>query len=95
MDVGDVLVIFTDGLTETMNKSKEEFGKERIIRILKNSAPKGAQSILEDIIDELYLFTNGEKREDDLSIIVLKRTNSKGYIDYLEVISDVEDVEEL
>ena len=95
MGVGDVLVIFTDGLTETMNKEKEEFGKERIMRILRNSAPKDAQSILEDIVDELYLFTNGAKREDDLSIIVLKRTNSKGYIDYLEIISDVEDVEEI
>ncbi|MBR0033133.1 MAG: SpoIIE family protein phosphatase [Treponema sp.] len=95
MGVGDVLVIFTDGLTETMNKNKEEFGKERIMQILRSSAPKPAQSILEDIVDELYLFTNGEKREDDLSIIVLKRTNSKGYLDYLDAISDVEDVEEL
>ena len=94
MGVDDVLVIFTDGLTESMNKGKEEFGKERVMRILQNSAPRDAQSILEDIVDGLYLFTNGEKRMDDLSIIVLKRTNSKGYIGYLDSVADVEDVEE-
>ena len=92
MGVGDVLVFFTDGLNESTNNHNEEFGKERIMEVLKRSGPKDAQTILEELIDSLYLFMNGAKRKDDLSIIVLKRTNSKGYIDYIEDFAKLEEV---
>lgn len=95
MGVGDVLVFFTDGLTESMNTEREEFGKERVMEILKNSAPKDAQSILEDLIDGLYLFMGSASRDDDLSIIVLKRTNSKGYIEYDDFDDDYAMLEEV
>ena len=80
---GDIFVCYTDGLTESMNKDREEFGKERVMEVLRNSAPKDSLSILEDLIDALDLFTNGVPREDDLTIIILKRERSNDYLEEL------------
>ena len=83
MSEDDVLVFYTDGLSESTNKAKDQFGSERIKKIVKESYAKDAQSIMEDIIDELQAFTKGEKRNDDITLVVLKRENSANYIEEL------------
>lgn len=83
MKEDDILVCFTDGLTEAMNGERQEFGVESLKTIIKNSHEKSAQSILEDIIDALYDFTKNIPRDDDLTIMVLKRENSVNFIEEL------------
>ncbi len=82
----DILVFYTDGLSESTNKAKEQFGSERIKKVIKESYAKDAQSIMEDIIDELQSFTKDEKRNDDITIVVLKRENTANYIEELSEI---------
>lgn len=78
---GDVFVCFTDGLIESFNKYRDEYGTDRLKLVLERSAAMDSQSILEEIIDDLMLFTSGVPREDDLTIIVLKRKKSSEYIE--------------
>lgn len=79
----DILVCYTDGLTEAMNSSREQFGSERVKQIIRENYAKSAQSILEELIDGLYDFIGENLREDDMTIMVLKRENSRNFIEEL------------
>lgn len=80
----DILFFYTDGLTEGRNKKNEMFGKERVKKIIKESYAKDAQSIMEDIIDAFNGFTAGVKRDDDITVVVMKRENSANFIEELD-----------
>ena len=58
----DILVCYTDGLTEAMNSKREQFGVERVKHIVRENYAKSAQSILEELIDGLYDFNGLETR---------------------------------
>ena len=80
----DILLFYTDGLSEGRNKDGDMFGKERIKHILKENYAKSAQSIMEDLIDAYQSFTKGVKRDDDITVVVMKRENSANYIEELD-----------
>ena len=73
MKKGDILVLFTDGLTEQMNEKREEFGKENIGKILTEYSRKNADVILQNILVSLDQHTGQEMRTDDVTVIILKR----------------------
>lgn len=79
--INDVLVCFTDGITEAMNVDNKDFSKDRIIEILEKNAKLSAHEIGQMIMSELDMFTKGTKIHDDVTLIVLKRNNSKNYIE--------------
>ena len=79
--INDVLVCFTDGITEAMNVDNKDFSKDRIIEILEKNAKLSAHEIGQMIMSELEMFTKGAKIHDDITLIVLKRNNSKNYIE--------------
>lgn len=79
----DIIVCYTDGLTEAMNSKREEFGLERVMQIVRENYARNAQSILEAIIDGLYDFLGDTPREDDMTIMVLKREDSRNFIEEL------------
>ncbi len=85
MQKDDVLLFFTDGLLESMNKNREEFGKEQVMEILSRTHASDAQTILESLKTGLRDFMGENPRDDDLTIIVMKRTNSFDYIEELEL----------
>ena len=79
----DILVCYTDGLTEAMNSKREQFGVERVKQIVRENYAKSAQSILEELIDGLYDFIGETPREDYMTIMVLKREDSRNFIEEL------------
>ena len=84
MAENDILLFYTDGLTESRNKENEMFGKERVKKILRENCAKTAQSIMEDIIDAFNEFTKDVKRDDDITVVVMKRENSNNYVEELQ-----------
>jgi len=64
---GDLLVFLTDGLTEVENKSREQFGLERIIRIVRNQAENPLPEIYNSIIREVQSF--GQQQDDQTLIL--------------------------
>ena len=98
MKDGDILVCFTDGLTETSNKSQEQFGKEYLKRLVKDNHKKTANDLLKLITKALWKFTEGKPLEDDVTIIIAKRTNLQDYIsdeNEEEHLSSLEKIDEL
>lgn len=72
LEKGDLLLIYTDGLTEACDKDLNEFGLERLKEIMKSLYPRSAKEICDYLIKEIYQFCNSKDLKDDLSLIVLK-----------------------
>ncbi len=69
---GDILVAFTDGVTEALNAGEEEFGEQRLKELLCRSATLPAPEIAKKIADELRDWIGDAVQHDDLTFIVMK-----------------------
>ncbi len=69
--VGDVLVMFTDGITEAMSPEDEEFGESGLKAVMNNTAADDASGYADAIIDAIDEFTN-KKYSDDVTLMTLK-----------------------
>ncbi len=70
---GDVLVLYTDGVTETMNGDWEEFGEQRLTVVIQDNAHREADAILWAIVDAVNEFSDGAEQSDDFTLVVVKR----------------------
>jgi phosphoserine phosphatase RsbU/P len=68
----DVIICFTDGITEAMNNKGEEFSDERLESIAIESAASSSKDILNRIRNEVVDFASGTVQSDDLTMIVVK-----------------------
>jgi serine phosphatase RsbU (regulator of sigma subunit)/uncharacterized glyoxalase superfamily protein PhnB len=68
---GDVLALYTDGITEAFNADEEEFGEERLIDLMRQHRQRTAQTMLAAILEEVQRFSAG-KQYDDITLIVAK-----------------------
>jgi serine phosphatase RsbU (regulator of sigma subunit) len=68
---GDLLVVYTDGVTEAANSDGEEFGEERLIKVVQAHQLASAEALLKIISAEVQRFSYGE-RTDDLTLVTAK-----------------------
>jgi PAS domain S-box-containing protein len=71
---GDVLVMYTDGVTESINTQEKMFEENRLIEIVRNTAHLPAQAILEQILSSVKEFTRDMPQFDDITLFVVKGT---------------------
>ncbi len=72
LESGDVLVLYTDGVTEAMNpKQTEEYEEERLIECLQDHLGGTAKEIMDAVIDDIMSFSDGVQY-DDITMLVLK-----------------------
>ena len=69
---GDLLVGFTDGISEAMNHQSEEWGEERMIAALERCYALGAAEVIERLIAEADAFVAGAPQHDDMTAIVVR-----------------------
>ncbi len=69
---GDVLLFYTDGLSEAQNNSKEEFGEERLMYAIESYPELGAKEQLEQIYQQIVQFCGDVPQHDDLTAILIK-----------------------
>ncbi|HBZ00314.1 MAG TPA: hypothetical protein DEO84_03230, partial [candidate division Zixibacteria bacterium] len=68
----DMLVIYTDGITEAMNKADEQFGNDRLIQFIKSHAELPPEEFTKKLDAELHRFTGGAPQGDDITLVVIK-----------------------
>ena len=73
LDKGDMLIMFTDGVNEAMNTQLEEYGNERFMNVLKQSANKDCQEVIKAVKADLSAFTTGAEQSDDITMLAIKR----------------------
>jgi len=69
---GDVLVLYTDGITEAMNGDSDLFGEARLSRIVTEHGHLDAPELRERILREVEAFVGGADQHDDMTMILIK-----------------------
>ena len=73
LDKGDILVVYSDGLTDAENQQEEMFGKERLLRVIHQEAPSGSQALERRFLKAIEEFTQGMPQTDDITFVVVER----------------------
>jgi sigma-B regulation protein RsbU (phosphoserine phosphatase) len=69
---GDIVILYTDGISESKNKNEEDFGLQRLEEIIKNNPHQAAAQLVQSINDAVSVFSNNQPQNDDITLIVLK-----------------------
>lgn len=75
LDADDLLVLYTDGLSEARNPAGEEYGTERIGVLVGRADGRTAEGLAHDLIEDVGVFQRGVRRTDDLTVLVLRRVD--------------------
>ena len=70
----DVLVLYTDGITEAMNETRDQFGEERLHRAIRSCLNRPAQRISKTVLRAVSKFVGDAPRSDDITLIVVRWT---------------------
>ena len=73
MNTGDFFVLYSDGITESMNPLQEQFGEDRLSSVLRENRSKSAQELLAAIIKGAKDHAGKEPQADDMTVVVVKR----------------------
>jgi sigma-B regulation protein RsbU (phosphoserine phosphatase) len=70
---GDSLILYTDGITEAMNSSRNLFGDDRILKTLDTrGSGVDAKALTETILDGVATFVSGAEQNDDITLLVIR-----------------------
>ena len=72
---GDILVVYSDGLTDAENPQKEMFSEERVREIIRRDAPSGSRAVEQGFLKAIEDFTHGMPQTDDVTFVVVEKSN--------------------
>jgi sigma-B regulation protein RsbU (phosphoserine phosphatase) len=72
MEPGDVLLVFTDGVTEAMDPDRNLYGDDRLFGELKAMPDSGAQAVVECVRESVEAFAGEAEQADDITMIALQ-----------------------
>ncbi len=73
LNPGDLLVFFTDGVTEPENEYGEMFGEERFLDLLLRNAHLGEEEIVRTVIESVRQWTASDELQDDMTLLLARR----------------------
>ena len=71
---GDIMVVYSDGLTDAENPRDEMFGEERLLEIIRRQAPLGSRAVEESVLKAIQDFTQGMPQTDDITFVVVEKS---------------------
>jgi serine phosphatase RsbU (regulator of sigma subunit) len=74
---GDIMMLYSDGVTEAQNVAGEEFGEARLVQVMERYSRGSADVILEQTINAVKEFALGAEQYDDVTALVVKYTGPK------------------
>ncbi len=72
------LLLYTDGVTEAMNKPQELYGEERLLAAMPQAATQSCQALIEHLVTEVKAFVDGAEQSDDITMLAVRRRQAKG-----------------
>jgi sigma-B regulation protein RsbU (phosphoserine phosphatase) len=73
LNKGDILVVYSDGLTDAQNQQEEMFGEERLLKLIHQEAPSGSQAVEQRLLKAVEDFTRGMPQADDITFVVVEK----------------------
>jgi sigma-B regulation protein RsbU (phosphoserine phosphatase) len=73
LNPGDLLALYTDGITEAMDLSCEEFGGDRLAQVISAHRHDPLKEIARTLESEMDLFVKGEPYADDRTLVIIRR----------------------
>jgi sigma-B regulation protein RsbU (phosphoserine phosphatase) len=71
---GDIVVLYTDGVTEMRNDNEEEYGQKRVGKLIAENSHLGADQIVSKLIEDLEAFRGTKQPHDDTTALVFKKS---------------------
>jgi len=72
LEKGDILVLYTDGINETLNPLREQFGLERLVELILQYGSGSPQELRDKIIENVKNFSDGQGLTDDITVMVVQ-----------------------
>jgi phosphoserine phosphatase RsbU/P len=72
LERGDVIVVFSDGVSEALSATDEEFGEDRIRKVVTRDLASGPDVILSSLLSAVREFTHGAPQNDDVTALVVR-----------------------
>jgi sigma-B regulation protein RsbU (phosphoserine phosphatase) len=69
---GDLLVLYTDGVTEAFNEKDEYFGEERLMDCISRHRSRPAKEIMDTLLEEIRAFSGAAPQSDDITLVVIR-----------------------
>jgi len=73
LDRGDILVLFSDGVTEEVDPNDEQFGEERLANMVAEMRDRPASEIVQEVHRAVHAFTQGAPAADDITVVIARR----------------------
>jgi len=73
LEPGDLVVLYTDGISEAQNRDMKMFGMDRVREVVASSAAGGSAAVLTALVTELDRFMDGRALKDDVTLVALRR----------------------
>ena len=73
LDKGDILVVYSDGLTDAQDPQDEMFGEERLLRLIRQEAPSGSDALEQKLLQAIEEFTQGMPQRDDITFVIVEK----------------------
>lgn len=73
LEPGDIVVLYTDGVTEPVNREEEEFGEERLVQTIAMGNNRPCDELVRMIRDAVSAFVGDKPRSDDYTLVAVKR----------------------
>lgn len=70
---GDVVVLYTDGITEAIDEKRTQYGLKRLCRVLQQHVDQSAAQLRQTVIEDVQQHISSQKLRDDLTLVVLKQ----------------------
>ena len=73
LDRGDILVLFSDGVTEEVDPNDQQFGEERLANMVAELRDRPAAEIVQEVHRAVHAFTQGAPAADDITVVIARR----------------------
>ena len=75
LNINDILILYTDGVTESQNANDEDFGEERFRKIIADNCDNELSDLSRKIFNEVSLFSKDKEQHDDITLVLFKWKN--------------------
>ena len=69
---GDMIVVFSDGVSEALSATEDEFGDDRLIETVTKAGKGSVQDVVNELLDAVRAFTHGAPQNDDITVVVVR-----------------------